>query len=41
MITIKIVLKSAQPKKPGLAEDYYIQEAGTLGRAPAGVLAEL
>ena len=41
MVTIKIVLKSAQPNKPGLAEDYYIQEAGTLGRTPAGALAEL
>ena len=41
MITIKIVLKSAQPNKPGLAEDYYIQEAGTLKHMSAGVLAEL
>ena len=41
VVTIKIVLKSAQPNKPGLAEDYYIQEAGTLGRTPAGALAEL
>ena len=40
-VTIEIVLKSAQPNKPGLAEDYYIQEAGTLGHTPAGALAEL
>ena len=41
MVTIKIVLKSAQPNKLGLAEDYYIQEAGTLRSTPAGALAEL
>ena len=41
MITIKIVLKSAQLNKPGLVKDYYIQKAGTLKHMPAGVLAEL
>ena len=41
MITIKIILKSAQLNKLELAENYYIQKADTLKHMSAGVLAEL
>ena len=37
-VTIETVLKSAQPNKPGLAEDYYIQELAPRGARAGGRL---
>ena len=41
MITIKIILKSAQSNKPELTKNYYIQKADTLKCTPADMLAKL